>query len=97
MSKGRLADRLDWNDMLGFEQIVDNRADIRSMADDHRMGAKVGPKPTGQASVIGSKVGEKTGTKPEIRLGAKTGEKPNIRLGAKTGIKPNDILRSTGH
>ena len=65
MRSDKLADRLDWNELLGFEQIVENRASIRSMSADHRLGAKVGPKPTAEGSPkIGSKIGLKTGEKP---------------------------------
>lgn len=71
MSK-RLADRLDWNQMLGFEQVADHRGTLQDSA-SKRLGAKVGPKPgvkpispvvTKIAAKIGVKIGEKTGLKP---------------------------------
>jgi len=72
MSNKKLADRLDWNAMLGFEQVVDSRQSLRSNGSQR----------------LGAKVGEKPGVKPEIRLGTKTGTKPTIRIGTKTGQKP---------
>lgn len=72
MTDKKLADRLDWSAMLGFEQVVDSRDSLRSNG--------------GQR--LGAKVGEKPGVKPEIRLGSKTGTKPTIRIGTKTGQKP---------
>ena len=59
MSNKKLADRLDWNAMLGFEQVVDSRQSLRSNGSQR----------------LGAKVGEKPGVKPEIRLGTKTGTK----------------------
>lgn len=72
MGNKKLADRLDWNEMLGFEQVVDSRGSIRSDA--------------GQR--LGAKVGEKPGIKPTLKIGTKTGQKPLIRIGSMTGIKP---------
>ena len=64
MSK-RLADRLDWNRMLGFEQVSDARGALRASAES-RLGPKVGPKPglkpLGES--IGLKIGAKVGLKP---------------------------------
>ena len=71
MSK-RLADRLDWNRMLGFEQVADDRGALRASAET-RLGPKVGPKP-GLKPVNGN----------TLRIGAKIGAK----LGAKVGLKP---------
>lgn len=72
MSEKKLADRLDWSAMLGFEQVVDSRGSLRA----------------GRQQRLGAKVGEKPGVKPAIRLGAKTGTKPTIRIGTNTGQKP---------
>ena len=83
MSGKKLADRLDWNAMLGFEQVVDSRESLRSNGSD-RLGAKVGEKP-GTKPISG--IGNKTGSKP-IMIGSKTGIKPIERIGAKTGFKP---------
>ena len=74
MSNKKLADRLDWSAMLGFEQVVDSRDSLRSSGSE-RLGAKVGEKP-GTKPVIGTK----TGIKPTIRIGTKTGEKPTGQL-----------------
>ena len=52
-----VADKLDWNRMMGFEQIAADRALLRA-AD--KLGAKVG-----------EKVGVKLGGKPGLRIGAK--------------------------
>ena len=92
MSGNKLADRLDWNAMLGFEQVVDSRESLRSDGSE-RIGAKVGGKPIVE---IGSKsgikpgmIGSKTGIKPiGNTIGAKTGIKPTGTIGTKTGIKP---------
>jgi hypothetical protein len=86
MTGNKLADRLDWNAMLGFEQIVDSRESLRS-ATEERIGAKVGEKPTGTISA-------KTGLKPTT-IATKTGAKP-ILIGSKTGIKPTGIGTKTG-
>ena len=90
MSGKKLADRLDWNAMLGFEQVVDSRESLGSDGGE-RLGAKVGGKPLVKPSTgIGSKTGAKIGAKPGIKpstIGTKTGLKPVI-LGAKTGLKP---------
>jgi hypothetical protein len=94
MSGKKLADRLDWNSMLGFEQIVDNRESL-GMADQDRLGAKTGGKPAeGIGTKTGGKpvmIGTKTGGKPitrTIMIGTKTGSKPTPFIGAKTGVKP---------
>ena len=52
-----VADKLDWNRMMGFEQIAADRGLLRA-AD--KLGAKVG-----------TKVGVKLGSKPGLRIGAK--------------------------
>jgi hypothetical protein len=81
MSDKKLADRLDWNAMLGFEQVVDNRESLRSEGSE-RLGAKVGGKPGIKPTGIGSKTGLKTG--------AKVGLKSVGIVGTKTGFKPNN-------
>lgn len=65
----KLANRLDWNEMLGFEQVTGSRA---SMAGgESRLGAKSGSKPSDMT------IGTKTGGKPLPDLiGTKTGGKP---------------------
>ena len=73
MSK-RLADRLDWNQMLGFEQVADHRGALRASSDT-RLGPKVGPKPglkpIGEtATRIGAKIGAKVGFKPGPMAGS---------------------------
>ena len=91
MSRKKLADRLDWNAMLGFEQVVDSRESL-GMANQDRLGAKTGGKPT---ETIGTKTGGKpvngistmTGAKP-VMIGTKTGSKPTPFIGTKTGVKP---------
>ena len=81
MSGNKLADRLDWNAMLGFEQIVDSRDSLRVASQD-RLGTKSGGKPT-------EAIGTKTGGKPVDMIGTKTGGKPVTGIiGAKTGVKP---------
>lgn len=87
MSGKKLADRLDWNAMLGFEQVVDSREALRSDGRE-RLGAKVGEKPgVKPVSGISAKTGLKTGSKP-VMIGTKTGVKPVERIGTKTGFKP---------
>ena len=74
MSK-RLADRLDWNQMLGFGLVVDSRDWLRE-GTSQRLGAKVGGKP---------------GLKPGPTIGTKTGAKPVLNvIGVKAGLKPID-------
>ena len=75
MEKSRLSARIDWNRMLGFEQIADARDSIRETAS--RM---PGPK-------VGQKVGEKVGVKLGGKVGSKVGNKLGVKLGTKTGIK----------
>ena len=64
MTDKKLADRLDWNEMLGFEQVLDSRDSLR--ADAVRIGAKTGDKPVATIS-------SKTGSKPVDVIGTKTG------------------------
>lgn len=91
MSDKKLADRLDWNGMLGFEQVVDSRESLRSESSE-RLGAKVGGKP-GVKPVSG--LGAKTGSKP-VMIGSKTGIKPiGNTIGTKTGIKPVERIFGT--
>ncbi len=59
MTKRPLSAQLDWNNLLGFEQIAGERDAIRREISG-RLGAKVG-----------NKVGEKVG----VKLGAKAGIK----------------------
>ena len=85
MSGNKLADRLDWNAMLGFEQIVDSRDSLRA-ASQARLGTKTGGKPA-------EAIGTKTGGKPVDMIGTKTGGKPisgTISIGTKTGVKPTN-------
>jgi hypothetical protein len=94
MSGKKLADRLDWNAMLGFEQVVDSRESLGSDGSE-RLGAKVGGKPlvkpaTGMGGKTGAKIGSKPGIKPTT-IGTKSGIKP-VMLGTKTGIKPVDSI-----
>jgi hypothetical protein len=56
-----LAEKLDWNRMMGFEQIAADRALLRA---PDNLGAKVGVK-------IGNKVGGKIGVKTGLKIGAK--------------------------
>jgi hypothetical protein len=65
MEKRKLASKLDWGRMLGFEQIIE----VRESAS---LGPKVGTK-TGQK--VGNKVGGKVGHKVGLKLGAKQGVK----------------------
>ena len=84
MSGKKLAERLDWNAMLGFEQVVDSRESLGPDGSE-RLGAKVGGKP-GVKPV--DTIGTKTGSKP-VMIGTKTGTKPiGNTIGAKTGVKP---------
>jgi hypothetical protein len=70
MSK-RLADRLDWNRMLGFEQVTDDRGPLR-VSSETRLGPKVGPKPGLKPGPMAARIGSKIGSK----IGAKVGTKP---------------------
>jgi len=81
MSGKKLADRLDWNAMLGFEQVVDSRESL-GMTNQDRLGAKTGGKPT-------EAIGTKTGGKP-IGISTMTGAKPVDLIGTKTGTKPTN-------
>ena len=58
------ASKLDWNRMLGFEQITD----VRKLAGTDPLGPKIGSK-------IGGKVGNKIGQKVGLKIGAKQGVK----------------------
>ncbi len=60
--------KLDWNRMLGFEQITD----VRQSAGEERLAPKVGAK-TG--AKLGTKVGNKVGLKQGLKIGAKQGIK----------------------
>lgn len=84
MSNKKLADRLDWSALLGFEQVVDTRNSVRSSG-SQRLGAKVGGKPGVKPEI---RLGSKAGIKQTIRIGTKAGIKPTIRIGTKTGQKP---------
>jgi hypothetical protein len=64
MAKGGIATKLDWNRMLGFEQVPEARQAIRDES-AAPLGAKVGEK-------LGDKVGLKTGTKIGLKQGVKT-------------------------
>jgi hypothetical protein len=61
MSK-RLAERLDWNRMLGFEQVADDREALRA-AGSARLGAKVGDKPGVKVITRGDRISAKIGSK----------------------------------
>ena len=64
----KLSTKLDWNQMLGFEQIASDRSTVG------RIGAKVGGKPDMK---VGAKIGGKIGGKPvNLKIGAKIGGKP---------------------
>lgn len=76
MAEKKLASRLEWNEMLGFEQVVANRGAVRTS--DHRVGAKVGEKPGVKPSgMTTAKLGLKVGPKVGGKIGLKTGSKPN--------------------
>jgi hypothetical protein len=60
--------KLDWNKMLGFEQITD----IRQASNSEQLGPKVGVK-TGIK--LGTKVGNKIGLKQGLKIGTKQGIK----------------------
>lgn len=72
MDRSRLSTKLDWNRMLGFEQIAEERDSIREAA----------------ARMLSPKVGRKVGDKVGVKLGGKIGEKPGLKIGAKVGSKP---------
>jgi len=61
MEKAKLSSKLDWNRLLGFEQIVESR-------ESFALAPKVGTK-------TGQKLGQKTGNKVGLKLGAKQGVK----------------------
>ena len=62
----KLSSKLDWNRMLGFEQIAGERSQTAKLE------AKVGIKP------VDMRIGAKVGIKPlaDLRIGAKVGIKP---------------------
>jgi hypothetical protein len=64
MANRGTAAKLDWNRLLGFEQIAPDRAAIR----DSRIASKVGVK-------LGVKIGVKIGGKLGVKIGVKTGLK----------------------
>lgn len=64
----KAASKLDWNRMLGFEQITE----ARSTTGTEPLGPKVGVK-TG--TKVGSKVGNKIGQKAGLKIGVKQGIK----------------------
>ena len=59
MEKSSVSKKLDWNRLLGFEQVAGERSAI---------GGRIGGK-------VGEKVGEKVGTKIGVKLGQKAGIK----------------------
>ena len=61
MSK-TIASKLDWNHLLGFEQIVGDRSMMRVQHLGNKVGNKTGEKPVGIQ--IGAKIGGKEGSKP---------------------------------
>lgn len=64
----KLASKLDWNRMLGFEQITE----LRQSAAAEFIAPKVGHK-------VGQKVGNKVGNKVGIKIGQKIGAKQGIK------------------
>jgi hypothetical protein len=66
MTKSGISAKIDWNRMLGFEQISEARESVRD--DSARLAAKVGNK-------VGEKVGLKLGQKVGTKLGVKAGFK----------------------
>jgi hypothetical protein len=62
----KLASKLDWTRMLGFEQVADARSALAET--NGKVGAKVGGK-------IGDKAGVKLGLKVGVKLGLKVGLK----------------------
>lgn len=65
MTKSALSGKLDWNHLLGFEQVVEERSAIRGDQPGEKLGMKVGGK-------VGDKVGNKIGTKIGTKTGLKT-------------------------
>ena len=70
MDKSRVSTKLDWNRMLGFEQITEERDSIRDEA-----ARALSPK-------VGRKVGGKAGLKTGIKLGQKIGTKEGVKVKA---------------
>ena len=70
MVKGNMSAKLDWNQMLGFEQIPEVRDVIR--AESSTLGAKVG-----------QKTGTKAGLKAGVKIGQKVGNKVGVKRGIK--------------
>jgi hypothetical protein len=66
---------LDWNRLLGFEQIADRRAAVTASTADSRIGNKVGDKRGLGVGRIGNKVGGKGGGVFVGRIGSKVGGK----------------------
>ena len=58
----KLSSKLDWTQMLGFEQIVEQRPVVRDGA------GKLDSK-------VGGKLGDKTGLKLGLKIGTKEGSK----------------------
>jgi hypothetical protein len=70
MDKSRVSRKLDWDRMLGFEQITEERDSIRDEAT-----RTLSPK-------VGRKVGGKAGLKTGIKLGQKLGTKEGVKVRA---------------
>jgi len=70
MNKAAVSAKLDWDEMLGFDQISDARTLIREeiSAFAPKVGSKVGNK-------VGNKVGSKVGNKVGVKIGVKVGLK----------------------
>lgn len=60
----KTSSKLDWNRLLGFEQVASERAELRY----GKVASKVGGK-------VGGKVGVKTGSKIGVKIGSKQGVK----------------------
>ena len=63
----RISKKLDWNKMLGFEQIVEARDSLRDEG----------------TTQLGAKVGEKVGEKVGVKIGQKIGQKIGTKVGLK--------------
>ena len=71
MNRNHPSTKLDWNLMLGFEQIAEERDSIRQEV----------------SRMLSPKVGRKVGDKVGVKLGGKIGEKSGTKISASWGSR----------
>lgn len=66
MTKSSISAKLDWNRLLGFEQVAEDRVSDEADLAGTKVGSKLGQK-------VGVKLGQKIGVKLGVKLGMKSG------------------------